>query len=235
MYFSDKLALTRVSDDHLFTVSVPISYNLGDRRKDKTMKRKTPRKVTLILISLLLGLTLMIAFAGCGGEDDSEYVSEGEDAAEYNSDVIAPGGTISFETKDLKGSQVSSGDLFAENKVTMVNVWGTFCGPCISEMPELEAISQEYAEQGAAIVGLVCDVTEQDDSCLQDAVDIIKDSGVTYQNLYWNDEMEMQMSVTAIPTTFFVGSDGKVLGEPIIGADPDAYRSALDQYLSEEH
>ena len=181
------------------------------------MKRKTPRKVTLILISLLLGLTLMIAFAGCGGEDDSEYVSEGEDAAEYNSDVIAPG------------------DLFAENKVTMVNVWGTFCGPCISEMPELEAISQEYAEQGAAIVGLVCDVTEQDDSCLQDAVDIIKDSGVTYQNLYWNDEMEMQMSVTAIPTTFFVGSDGKVLGEPIIGADPDAYRSALDQYLSEEH
>ena len=34
--------------------------------------------------------------------------------------MIAPGGTISFETKDLKGSQVSSGDLFAENKVTDV-------------------------------------------------------------------------------------------------------------------
>ena len=197
------------------------------------MKRKTPRKVTLILISLL-GLTLMIAVAGCGGGDDSEYVPDGEDAVEYNSDVIAPGSMISFETKDLKGSQVSSGDLFVDNKVTMVNVWGTFCGPCIREMPELEAISQEYAEEGAAIVGLVCDVTEQDDSCLQDAFDIIKDRGVTYQNLYWNDEMETQMSVTAIPTTFFVDSDGKVLGEPIIGADPDAYRSALDQYLSEE-
>ena len=44
--------------------------------------------------------------------------------------------------------------------------------------------------------------------------------------------MESQMAVEAIPTTTFVDKEGTVLGEAIIGADPDAYRDALDQYLS---
>lgn len=194
-------------------------------------------KKTMILILLLLGFTMIIAFAGCGGSSDSSdsgAAPESEDAAEYGSGVVAPGTVISFETNELEGDPVSSGDLFAENKVTMVNVWGTFCGPCIDEMPEIEAISQEYAEQGVAVVGLVCDVTEEDDSCLQDAFDIIGDTGVTYTNLYWTEEMESQMAVEAIPTTIFVDKEGTVLGEAIIGADPDAYRDALDQYLSGE-
>ena len=40
---------------------------------------------------------------------------------------------ISFETTDLDGNVVKSGDLFKGHRLTMVNIWGTFCGPCISE------------------------------------------------------------------------------------------------------
>ena len=198
------------------------------------MMREIHRKVTLILISLSLGLALLFTFAGCGGSSGSAETPESGDASEYSSDVIAQGTVISFDTKDLEGNPVSSKELFADNQVTMLNVWGTFCGPCIGEMPELDAISQEYAGKGASVVGLVCDVTEEDDSCLQDAFDIIDDTGVTYPSLYWNDTMQAQMNVSAIPTTIFVDSRGKVLGEAIIGADPDAYRNALDQYLSGE-
>ena len=182
------------------------------------------------LTSILLAVMMVLAFAGCGGSNESE---EGEDAAEYSNSVVTVGSTLSFEAKDLNGKAVSSKDLFAENTVTMLNVWGTFCGPCIGEMPELEKISQEDADRGAAIIGLVCDVTEEDDSCLQDAFDLIKDTGVTYTNLYWNDSMESQMAVEAIPTTVFVDKEGTVLGEAIVGADPDAYRAALDKFLGE--
>ena len=201
------------------------------------MMRDIHLKVTRILISLSLGLALLFAFGGCGGSSDSSgsaETPESGDASEYSSDVIAPGTVIRFETKDLEGNPVSSEELFADNKVTMLNVWGTFCGPCIGEMPELETIRQEYAGKGAAVVGLVCDVMEEDDSCLQDAFDIIDETGVKYPSLYWNDTMQAQMNVSAIPTTIFVDSEGKVLGKAIIGADPGAYRTALDQYLSGE-
>ena len=47
----------------------------------------------------------------------------------------------SFETTDTKGNKVTE-KIFADKEITMVNVWGTFCGPCINEMPELQKIYQ---------------------------------------------------------------------------------------------
>ena len=176
-------------------------------------------KKTAMLLMILLAMTMAVAFAGCGGD--------GEDV------VTADNDQISFESTDLDGNVISSEELFAENPVTMVNVWGTFCGPCIEEMPEIEQINKEYAEQGAAVCGLVCDMPEGDDSLLQDALDIIDETGVTYLNLYWSSDMESQLNVTAVPTTFFVDSEGNLLGEPIVGADPDSYREALDEYLAQ--
>ena len=40
------------------------------------------------------------------------------------------GDKISFTATDFKGNPVTS-EIFAKNKLTMVNIWGTFCGPCI--------------------------------------------------------------------------------------------------------
>jgi thiol-disulfide isomerase/thioredoxin len=48
---------------------------------------------------------------------------------------------ISFETTDLAGNTVRSEDIFGENALTMVNLWGTYCGPCIGEMPDLEELN----------------------------------------------------------------------------------------------
>lgn len=199
-------------------------------------------KKTTMLIFVLLTAALAFAFAGCG-ETDTDSNAGGETEAyvdeETGADMDADEGLdedyegISFETIDLDGNAVSAADLFDDNDVTMLNIWGTFCPPCIEEMPELEKINQEYANQGAAVIGLVCDVTAEDDSCLQDAFDIIDDAGVTYRNLYWCDEMDEQLATDAVPTTFFVDSDGNLLGDPIVGASPDEYRSALDQYLAE--
>ena len=50
------------------------------------------------------------------------------------------GNTVSFETVDIDGNKVSSADIFSKHKLTMVNIWGTFCGPCIREMPDLEEL-----------------------------------------------------------------------------------------------
>ena len=47
-----------------------------------------------------------------------------------------------FTAQDLDGNTVDE-SIFADYEVTMVNLWGTFCGPCLQEMPDLGEISDE--------------------------------------------------------------------------------------------
>ncbi|MBQ8665800.1 MAG: TlpA family protein disulfide reductase [Lachnospiraceae bacterium] len=138
------------------------------------------------------------------------------------------GTAISFTTTDLDGNAVDSKDLFAQNKITMINIWGTYCGPCIEEMPELEEISRDYADKGVGVVGLVVDVTEGNDSKLSEANDIIRDTGVTYMNIKAWDGFTDQLSAPGTPTTYFVDSNGKLVGDPIVGANIMKYRQTLD-------
>ena len=100
-------------------------------------------------------------------------------------------------------------------------------------MPELEELSKEYADKGVAVVGLVVDVTESDDSLLSEAQEIIRDTGVTYRNLKAWDGFKNQLSAVATPTTYFVDSNGSLVGDPVIGASVEKYRQSLDELTAE--
>ena len=143
------------------------------------------------------------------------------------------GSTVSFDTVDLNGNPISSEALFAQNKVTMINIWATTCGPCIEEMPELEEMNQEFRQKGGAIVGLVDDVWVNNTKYLDEAQAIVQDTGVTYINLCaWEGYDDVLQSV-ATPTTYFVDSQGKLLGNPIMGASPFEYKARMEEYLSQ--
>ena len=140
--------------------------------------------------------------------------------------------TLSFSTVDLDGQPVTSEDLFSNNKITMVNIWGTFCGPCINEMPELEKLYAEFTGQGCGIIGIVGDAAGVDDeSIISDAKSIIADTGVTYPNILPWDGLQDQLSFNAFPTTYFVDSKGTVIGAPVVGAYIDQYSSRLREAL----
>ena len=84
-------------------------------------------------------------------------------------DTPASGGGVlsSFTAQDLNGNQVDQ-SVLADYQLTMVNIWATFCGPCLSEMPELGEIHAEYADKGVQVVGIVADVLNQDGSFNED-------------------------------------------------------------------
>ena len=132
------------------------------------------------------------------------------------------GKKVSFETKDLDGNVVKSEDLFAENKVTMVNVWATWCIYCREELPELAEINKELAEDGCGIVGLLGDGT--DESIVAAGKDMLDEAGCDYVNLLpydgWEDDFNMSMGW---PTSFFVDSEGRITADPIFGARIDEY------------
>ena len=140
---------------------------------------------------------------------------------------------LSFETEDIDGNPVKSEELFAKNKVTMINLWGTYCGPCIIEMPELEKLSQEFASQGGGVVGIVVDAPLGNDKYLENAHTIVKETGVTYPNLRAWDGYDEILEHQGTPTTYFVDSKGKLIGAPILGGQVNVYPKQMEALLAE--
>lgn len=166
------------------------------------------KKILTVMIA-----AMMLMLGGCGSEAGTE---------------------VKFDAaQDLNGNTYSSSELFGANKVTMVNVWATTCSGCVDEMPDLEELNKEMASQGVEIVGVVNDTTSLDQKDLmKDAMDIVNTTGVTYKNLiHWGDSKIL--SSPATPITYFVGSDGKTIGDAIVGAQPkENYKAAIEKALA---
>ena len=139
------------------------------------------------------------------------------------------GKQISFTTTDTEGNPVTSEELFSGNAVTMVNIWASWCGPCVRELPELEAISNRLAEKKCAVVGLLYDGNEE--AALADAKNTMKNAGVTYPVILPPENVDTLFPLEAFPTTYFVDSEGRILTDPIIGAYVDRYESTVEELL----
>ena len=163
--------------------------------------------------------------------EQPESSEEEEGQAKQDSDqAIAAGKPLigTFETLDLDGNTVTE-DIFSKADVTFVNVWGTFCPPCIGEMPDLEQIHQELPDN-MQMIGILCDVESMDVPQYQEALEIVKETGVTYPSLIGNGSMTgLLQSVYAVPTSFFVDSNGCMIGAPVVGANLDAYKILLQE------
>lgn len=143
-----------------------------------------------------------------------------------------------FKTVDLQGNGFDY-SMFHKNKLTMVNVWATWCGYCVQEMPELAKLSGEYANKGFVIVGILGDsVTSfdkpvRDDAAVADGLSIMQKSGVTYTVLQPDDVLCKKLStIEGYPTTYFVDSTGAVV-DTVVGAQSyDGWKARIDSLLA---
>ncbi|MCR5342423.1 MAG: TlpA family protein disulfide reductase [Butyrivibrio sp.] len=111
----------------------------------------------------------------------------------------------------------------------MVNVWATWCGYCIKELPDLEEINNRLAEKDCGIVGLMVDV-DLDEETLQLGKDILKETGVTYLNILPWEGWETYIPENW-PTSYFVDRDGYILTTPLKGARINVYEKRIDNLL----
>ncbi len=139
------------------------------------------------------------------------------------------GSKISFESQTLQGDPVTSEELFSGCKVTMINVWATWCGPCISELPDLQGLDASFAEKDCQIIGVCLDATR--DEAKQEALQLLEKSGVSYPNILVTPDMDWT-AVMAIPTSYFVSEDGTILTEPVVGAHISKYKTVLNEALA---
>lgn len=194
---------------------------------------------------LLLCIFSVVLLWGCAGADTGEKETgstenKAESAAQETGDTTDSekkdsSGKIVFEGKDMEGNMVSSED-FSKSRLTMVNVWATYCSPCLSEMPELGELAQEYDKEEFQILGIVSNVPERADEEKIGLVEVlIEQTMADYPHLLLNDSLNdgLLADVTAVPTTFFVDSEGKIL-ETVVGAKRKAdWKEMIDGFLKE--
>ena len=145
-----------------------------------------------------------------------------------------------FTGKDLDGKDVTSGDIFSKNAVTVVNFWFTTCGPCVGELEDLDALNRELAEKGGAVIGINAFTLDGDEKAIQEAKELLMKKGAAYQNVYFPSDSEagrFAATVYAFPTTYVVDRSGNIVGDPIIGAitsksQEKALKAQIDQALS---
>ncbi len=138
----------------------------------------------------------------------------------------------SFTAKDLEGNTVTD-SIFKEKDLTVVNIWGTFCGPCIGEMPELAEWSKSMPSN-VQLIGLVCDIEGENDQEHKDkAAEIMEKAGADFTNIIPGSEFAGLLGgVTGVPTTIFVDKEGNITGKPVVGANVAAYKKFVEDYIS---
>lgn len=178
------------------------------------------KKVILLFMAIMM-LTVM----GCGKENVQQAEESENAAAQEEKYVKFP----EFESSTITGDYIDA-SIFAEADVTMINIWGTFCGPCIDEMPDLAELYADLPE-GCALVGIVTDVYGEDN--LDKAVKIVTETGVNYDNIIPDDALYqfLAANITGVPTTLYVDKEGNILGGLIGARSKDNYKAILEELV----
>ena len=112
---------------------------------------------------------------------------------------------LDFTLESLDGKNTRLSDF--RGKAVLLNFWATWCGPCKIEMPWFVELQNEYGSQGLQIVGVA-----MDDSGKDDIAKFVKEMGVNYPVLLGKEAVgDDYGGIPALPESFFISRDGKIL------------------------
>jgi thiol-disulfide isomerase/thioredoxin len=131
-----------------------------------------------------------------------------------------------FSSQSSTGESVSEA-VFADAKLTMINIWATWCPPCLDEMPDLGRLGRSMPE-GSRLVGIILD-----SDAMEDAKKILTEAKADFLQIIPVKEMAPVLDeIDAIPTTIFVDSRGQLVGPVLVGSRAEGdYRAEIEKIL----
>ena len=121
-------------------------------------------------------------------------------------------------TKDLDGKPIKIADY--KGKVVLVDFWAAWCGPCIAEAPNVVRAYKKYHSKGFEIIGISLDQSK--DMMLK----AMKKHGMKWRQYFdglgWKNKVSTSYGIRAIPATYLIGPDGKVVMNRVRGEQLEA-------------
>ena len=129
--------------------------------------------------------------------------------------------TISFTMTDINGKEINVTDEFARHKITIVDFWASWCGPCRQEMPSLVKTYNEYKDKGLGIVGVSLDEDREQ------WINAVNSMGMEWTQLSdlqgWHNAAAQMYGIQAIPFTVIVDNNGYVMAAGLRGEELAAF------------
>lgn len=211
--------------------------------------KNTKKRAAALFLS---GLCCLALLAGCGSNGKNSAKEENEKASSNDAGSFQESldsgeqekteGMESigeFSMEDIEGNSFTQ-EMFADYDLTMVNVFTTWCTPCINEIPDLEELSGEVKEQGVNIVGIVLDTADglggADAETVEKARLLAQKTGADYPFLipdagYLGGRLA---GIDAVPETFFVDKEGNIVGKTYSGSRSlEEWREIVEKELGE--
>ncbi len=187
--------------------------------------------------SLVPLLAAFLLVSACGKQSAQQASSSKNEATNksFESNVSLVGGVNAasgesasdFYWFDSNGKKVSLSDL--KGKTVLVNFWATWCAPCKAELPDIESLSKSYASRGLVVIGVSVD---KGGDLLSDVSSFVSKNGLTYQIVIDNDNVaDAYGNINAIPTSFLINKDGKIVDKWIGMRDKSFFESTVTKYL----
>ncbi|HEU5472011.1 MAG TPA: TlpA disulfide reductase family protein [Actinophytocola sp.] len=130
-------------------------------------------------------LAILLALAGCSTGPDAvasgtefQFVSpDGKTEIFYEGADRKPIGELSGDDLLAQGRRIALSDFAGQ--VVVLNIWGSWCGPCRVEAPELQELYEANRDAGVTVLGI--DVRDEQRTAPQD---FVRDRGITYPSIY---------------------------------------------------
>lgn len=175
------------------------------------------------VMKMIAIMSVMIILVSCSSETIQE---ESDNIQESATEEVATDSIGTFESVTIEGATISS-DIFAEYELTMVNIWATWCSPCVNEMGELAELYHELPENVNLIT--ICEDAESETEL---AKEILDTNEAMFDTVIVNDEMRTSIisRCSGFPTTLFIDSNGNIVDGAMVGAPSS---DVVDTYLEQ--
>lgn len=163
------------------------------------------------------------------GKDIQKIIDEKNKPAAKTEAAPAPKEEASKWRTDFSGPNPDGKIIHLKNllgKVTIVDFWASWCGPCRAESPNVVKIYKEFHSKGLNIVGVSLD---KDAAKWKKA---IADDGLIWNHIsnlkYWDEPIAKQYKVEGIPATFILDAEGNIIAQNLTGEE---LRSKIESLL----
>jgi thiol-disulfide isomerase/thioredoxin len=167
-----------------------------------------------LALSTALAALLVIpaALADQGTEQGPPIAGSVENFSRIDPSLPAPDDDFT----DVSGHSLSLADF--RGKLLLLNLWATWCGPCVAEMPSLDRLQAALGSANFVVLPI-----SVDRGGAQQVTDFYDKHRITHLGVYVDpsNRIAQRMSVSGLPTSFLVGPDGRVVGALVGATDWD--------------